>query len=680
MPRLATLSPRRIATAVLAGSLLAAPAAASESAGGGHGGLATAFEQPALLIAFALALGMVCQVLARHLRLPGIVLLLTAGVIVGPDVLAWIDPADLGQLLQTLVGFAVAIILFEGSLNLNWRQLRRQATSIRRLVTVGALVTTVGGAVAARFLLGWDWRLSILFGTLVIVTGPTVINPLLRRIRVDRKVSTVLEAEGVFGDAVGAAVAVVALEIALAPSAESFANGVFDFLSRFAIGGVLGLAGGLLLLGLMRSGWALPGGLENVFTLALAVFLFQFSNALAHESGIVCVIAAGFTVGNVKGDALEHLKEFKEQLTVMLIGILFVLLAADVRLEDVRALGWAGVYTVLALMLLVRPLNVLISTHGTDFGWREKAFFSWLAPRGIVAAAVSSLFALTLADAGIEGGRELRALVFLVIAVTVLVQGLSGGLVAKLVGVQAPKPRGVVILGAQPLARLIGGLLRSFDRKVQFIDSNPQHCSRAEAEGFRVLYGSAFDDNLLLRARFEDVEWAISLTPNSEVNFTFARRVKREFRVRHAWVALDKSSRALPKGALARSGIEVLFAEPRNLAFWSTKIEREAAEVSWWQAESATDHDWEALTSSPHYRSFLPLLVVRKGKLQTPVAELRTPEKGEIWALLVAAEHEAELAENMARFGWVRVPPPTDEAPEARDVAGLPEGAPAAAS
>jgi NhaP-type Na+/H+ or K+/H+ antiporter len=250
----------------------------------------------ALLIALALAAGMVAQALARHLRIPGIVLLLAAGVLLGPDGLRIIHPEVLGHGLQDLIGFSVAVILFEGGLNLEWRRIRRQARAIRRLLSLGALVTAVGGALAVRLALDWAWPMAVLFGTLVIVTGPTVITPLLRRIKVRRDLETILETEGVIVDAIGAVVAIVTLEVVLGASGESLALGFLHLPSRLVFGIVFGLAGGILLAALLRWRRVVPEGLENIFTLSLALAIFQLSNALMEETGIVSVIVAGMVV------------------------------------------------------------------------------------------------------------------------------------------------------------------------------------------------------------------------------------------------------------------------------------------------------------------------------------------------------------------------------------------------
>lgn len=227
---------------------------------------------PAFTIGIALAAGVLAQGLARHLRVPGIVLLLATGVLLGPDGVGLVQPHALGSGLEAIIGFAVAIILFEGGLNLEISRLRAQGKVVRRLLTVGAVITMLGGTLAARLLLGWDWRLAILFGALVIVTGPTVVTPLLRRVRVKRSVQTVLEAEGVLIDAVGAITAVVALEILVQPaSLASTAEAATHFALRFAIGLPLGAVGGLLIAWALKHRRVVPDGLENIFTLAMVL-------------------------------------------------------------------------------------------------------------------------------------------------------------------------------------------------------------------------------------------------------------------------------------------------------------------------------------------------------------------------------------------------------------------------
>ena len=313
---------------------------------------------PTFTIALALAAGIVAQSAARHLRVPGIVLLLVAGTLLGPDWIGWIQPRDLGSGLIGVVDIAVAVILFEGGLNLQLSRLRREQMAIRRLVTWGAMVTLVGGMLAARLLLEWDWVLAALFGSLVVVTGPTVIGPLISELRLKQRVATVLEAEGVLIDPIGAILSVLVLAIALSPSADTVAHAGRDLVFRLAFGVGMGLLGGLALGQLLRVRWLLPEEHTNVFVLGAVLLLFEGCEQVMSHSGVTSVAIAGVVVGNLGTPVDRDLREFKESLTVMLVGLLFVMLAADVRYEHVVALGWRGVAVVAALVFVVRPLCV----------------------------------------------------------------------------------------------------------------------------------------------------------------------------------------------------------------------------------------------------------------------------------------------------------------------------------
>ena len=256
--------------------------------------------------------------------------------------------------------------------------------------------------------------------------------------------------------------------------------------SRLGFGALAGGAAALVLIALFRLRRSIPEGTEKVFALAIILALFQGTNTLVAESGIVAVTVAGLVIGNCSTYVLRDLVEFKEELTVLLIGMLFVLLAADVRISQVTDLGLPGLLVVLTLMVLVRPAAVFAGTWRSALAWRERLFIAWIGPRGIVAAAVASFFAASFADKGLPGGLEMRALVFLVIAVTVVSAGLSGGFVANLLGVRRPSQMGWAILGANALARGLGKLLREDGQEVVYIDTNTDHCRAAEADCTRV--------------------------------------------------------------------------------------------------------------------------------------------------------------------------------------------------
>jgi NhaP-type Na+/H+ or K+/H+ antiporter len=531
------------------------------------------FSNPALTIALGLATGIFAQSVAHHLRIPGIVLLLITGVLLGPDVGGVIQPETLGSALGIITGFAVAVILFEGGLNLKIQRLKRASRAIRQMITIGGAVTVVGSMLTARWFFGWGWRTSILFGTLVMVTGPTVINPLLRRFKVKSNVSAVLEAEGVLLDAVGAVVAMVALEVALSPEAGPVATAVM-FATRLGFGTLVGLLGGVLLVALLKRRNVVPEGLENVFTLCLVLAMFQGANVLLPESGIVAVTVAGVLVGNFQTYIQRELAEFKEALTLMLIGMLFILLAADVRLSEIYALGLPGIITVLVLMFVVRPINVVAGTFGTELNWREKCFIGWIGPRGIVAAAVASFFAVELNTYGIAGGNELRALVFMVITITVLSAGLTGGLVAQILDLRRPSNSGWVILGANELARATAKILLENDEEVICIDANPDVCSAAEQDCTRVIFGNGLKTHTLLRAEIDTRAGALAITGNEEMNLLFIEKVKDEAKLLHIFMALQDQYEGVTLDMVHQTGSQVMFGSSRDVDFWSACIRK----------------------------------------------------------------------------------------------------------
>jgi len=616
------------------------------------------FSNPALTIALGLAAGIIAQSIAYHLRIPGIVLLLITGVLLGPDVSGVIQPETLGGALADITGFAVAVILFEAGLNLKIQRLKRESRAIRQIVIIGGAVTVVGGMLTARWFLGWDWRTSILFGTLVIVTGPTVINPLLRRFKVKRNVSVVLEAEGVFLDAMGAVVAMLALEVALSPKADTVTT-VVMLITRLGFGTLLGLSAGLLLAILLKRRNLIPEGIENVFTLCLILAVFQVSNVFLPESGIMAVTIAGILVGNLKINICRELVEFKEELTVMLIGMLFILLAADVRMDEVYALGIPGIITVLVLMFIVRPLNVVVGTFGTKLNWREKCFIGWMGPRGIVAATVASLFAVQLNNYGITGGDELRALVFMVITATVLSAGLTGGLMAKILDLRRPRNSGWVILGGNELARTTAKLLRENNEETICIDANPDVCQAAEQDCTRVIFGNGLKTHYLLRAEIDTRAGALALTGNEEANLLFIQKVKKETKHLHLFMALQDQYERVTPDMVHKTGSQILFGSPRDVNFWSICIRKGLVKLERWQVLETsirTEKEMENAPGDPFLRdnSGLPLAVRRTGR-QFPVGDLTRFCGGDEVAYIILIEHAEKVHEYLKAMGWQQI-------------------------
>jgi NhaP-type Na+/H+ or K+/H+ antiporter len=496
--------------------------------------------------ALALAAGMFSQALAERVRLPSIVLLLAVGVLLGSDGLGWLTPGAFGAGQHELVSLAVIVILFEGGLALDVRRLRNEQRSLLRLLTLGALITFVGATLAAHALAGLRWEIAALYGALMIVTGPTVVTPLLARLRVDRRVREILVSEGVLIDPLGAVVALVAAEWAVG-RADLVVSGPTVAL-RLGVGVAVGALCGLALAQLLRRGW-LAEHLASPAALAVALFAASSANAISPEAGLMAAVAAGVVLGNAGLRDIGALREFKETLTLILLSFVFVVLAADLPLASVESLGWSGLGVVFVLLWICRPLAVFASTLGSNLSFRERLFLSWICPRGIVAAAVAGLFAILLEEAGVPGGGELKALVFLTVAVSVTLQGLTARRVARLLGVDFPNLYTTIIVGADRLGRLAAGLLIAHGREVVLLDRSPWLGRTARREGLVVCEADALSVDGLEEAGAARADTLVAITRNSELNALVAQRARENFRIerRLAWIESpeDKAASAV---------------------------------------------------------------------------------------------------------------------------------------
>jgi hypothetical protein len=336
----------------------------------------------------------------------------------------------------------------------------------------------------------------------------------------------------------------------------------------------------------------------------------------------------------------------------MLIGLLFVLLAADVRVVDVTAVGKAGVLVVVVLMFLVRPLNIMVCTAGSGLTWKEKAFLSWVAPRGIVAAAVASLFAERLSAIGADLGSQLRAMVFLVIAATVVLQGATAGLVARLLGVQRPGGRGYALFGAQPLGRLLARLLREHDEDVVVIDTDSRLCGEAEQEGLKVVYGNAMNENVLLRSQMDTRRAALGVTPNEAMNLLLTRTVRTEARVPAVYAVGVRGQSGVTPDHFRGAGVRLLFGNETDPDLWSVRVRRGLVAVETWRREDTAAGE-DPLLPNEQLSLLLPLFLLdRKGRLE-PVDETRRFARGRrvLWLLLVERGDEARAW--LTAQGWV---------------------------
>ena len=469
-------------------------------------------------LASVLAFGIAAQWVAWRLKLPSILFLLTFGFIAGP-VTGFLNPNELfGDLLFPIVSISVAVILFEGGLTLRISELREIAKIVRNLTTIGVLVTWVSVAALAHFLLNLNLTLSLLLGAILVVTGPTVIGPLLRHIRPVGRVGNIIKWEGILNDPIGALLAVLVFEAVLAGEVqEASAAVLLSILRTLFFGGVAACISAFLLAFLLKQYW-IPDFLQEAATLVMVIATFVFSNHFQEESGLFAVTVMGIVLANQKMVSIQHIADFKENLRVLIISGLFILLAARMTFDDFSYIDKRSLLFLAALILLVRPASVILSSFQADSSWKERLFISWMAPRGIVAAAISAVFALRLSAEGVLQTEYLVPLVFLVIISTVGFYGLTAPLLARLLRIGEANPQGAVIVGAHAWARAMAKVLKEEKFEVLVIDTNRANEYRARMQGLRTHHGSVISEHIFKELNLTGIGRLLALTPNDEAN------------------------------------------------------------------------------------------------------------------------------------------------------------------
>ncbi|MEM6820513.1 MAG: cation:proton antiporter [Verrucomicrobiota bacterium] len=483
--------------------------------------------QPLLTISLAVGVGIILSALAQRLNFPSIVLLLFGGFILGPECLNWVQPDSLGDILPLIVSFAIGIILFEGGLTLNLGDYAHATKMIQRLLSVGALTTWMGGAVTIWLIFDVPFAFAMLASSLVIVTGPTVIVPILKKIKPVPRVANILHWEGVLIDAIGVFIAVLCFEwVVVGEGGQAVGN----FMLRVFAGALMGMGGGWLIERVITLRWA-PESMTNVFVLASGILLFGLCETVISESGLLAVTLAGLYIGRKGPLELREIRSFKAEITDLMIAMLFILLVARLEIEQFLAFGWHGLAAVLVMMLVVRPLSVWISSLGIDIPWREKVFLAWVAPRGIVAASLASLFALYLQKSGSTLGDPtfLETFTYSIICATVIIQGLSASVIGTWLGVRRPAPTGWLVIGANTFGRQLAHQLQKITKKdVVLIDSNLRNINRAKDEGLTALQEDALDaESLLEQDAFQSVGQVLAITDNVELNQLIQRQWRR---------------------------------------------------------------------------------------------------------------------------------------------------------
>ena len=485
-------------------------------------------------LAGIIILGILAQWFAWKFKIPAILPLILIGLLVGPiaaeflseDGTKWIEPIwngkeglFPGESLFYFVSLAISIILFEGGLTLKLSEIKNVGPVITKLITLGSLVTFFAAAVAAHYVFNLSWEISFLFSALIIVTGPTVITPILRNIPLKKDISAVLKWEGILIDPIGALVAVLVFEfISVEGGGEFTKTALIEFGKIVLFGSTFGFTFAHAMNFIINKKWV-PHYLLNVFALASVLGVFVLSDSFAHESGLLAVVVMGMVLGNSKSDYLKELLYFKESLSVLLISILFILLAANINIDDLLLIyNWKTAVLFAIVVFVIRPIGVFLSTKGSSLKLNEKLFISWVGPRGIVAAGIASLFGLKLAKNGVVGAEYITPLVFMIVLGTVLLNATTARFFAKIVGVFLKSSEGILIVGASQVSRLIGRYLEDNERHVVLIDSNQTNIQEAQKVGLEAINTDIYSETLQDNIELNDVGFLMALTGSADIN------------------------------------------------------------------------------------------------------------------------------------------------------------------
>ncbi len=524
-----------------------------------------------LELAGIIILGILAQWVAWKLKIPAILPLILIGLLVGPiaaefltdDGTKWIEPIwngkeglFPGESLFYFVSLAISIILFEGGLTLKLSEIKNVGPAISKLITLGSIVTFFGAGFAAHYIFNLSWEISFLFSALIIVTGPTVITPILRNIPLKKDVSAVLKWEGILIDPIGALVAVLVFEFISVGGGGAFTKtALIEFGKIILFGATFGFTFAHGLNSAINKKW-IPHYLLNVFALASVLGVFVLSESFAHESGLLAVVVMGMVLGNSNSSYLKELLYFKESLSVLLISILFILLAANINMDDLMLIyNWKTAILFAVVVFVIRPLGVFLSTHNSSLKFNEKLFISWVGPRGIVAAGIASLFGLKLAKNGVPGAEYITPLVFMIVLGTVLLNATTARLFARAVGVFLQNSEGILIVGASKLSRIIAEYLANNNRHVVLIDSNESNIAQAKELGLEAINANIYSETLTDNIELNDVGYLMALTGNADINSYVIDKFRNQFGENGSFRLISPEE----KGDVANNPVEGLF-------------------------------------------------------------------------------------------------------------------------
>ena len=481
-----------------------------------------------------------CQWIAWRVKLPAIIFLLLTGILAGP-IFGLLHPEKLlGNLFFTFVSLSVAVILFEGSLALRFKEILGLETVVQNMVSFGMAVTWLITALATHYAIGLSWKISLLFGAITVVTGPTVIAPMLRTIRPTPAVSNILRWEGIIIDPIGASLAVLVYEFIISGGGHgAWTHTMLTFGKIIAVGTVVGVCGGYLFGLSIRYHWV-PEFLHNVAALTIVIATFVGSNTLQPESGLVTVTIMGIWLANMKNVDMEGILDFKESISVLLISLLFIMLAARLDIHSLKNVGWGVVFVLIAIQFLARPLNVMVSTVRSQLTWPERHMLAWIAPRGIIAAAISALFAVQLENAGFSDAQLLVPLTFCVIIVTVVLQSITARPIAHWLKVAEPEPTGFLIIGANVVARAIAKALVQNDTNVLLADTGWEKISKATIEGLPSYFGNPISEHADRHLDLIGIGRMLALSPLENVNLSAVMHYRMELGRNNVFIIQSK--------------------------------------------------------------------------------------------------------------------------------------------
>ena len=560
---------------------------AVENVAGAEGGIGP-------LLAFGLVgvLGVGSQWLAWRLRMPAIVLMLVAGLLAGPG-FGILDPArDFGPLLQPMIAVAVALILFEGGLTLNLHRLSDASTGVKRLVVVGAPLGWLTSALALHYAAGLGWESALVFGGIMIVTGPTVIAPLLRTARLPRRPAALLQWEAIVNDPIGALAAVLAFEVVVVlNSGLTLGAAIMDLTVGIVVATALGWLAGLGLARAFRQG-QVPEYMKVPVLAVLVLIVFAVSDAILHESGLLAVTIMGIVVANADLPSYAELRRFKEHVTVLLVSGVFILLAANLKVEALARLGWRDAAFVAAVVLLARPVTVLLSLAGSGLPRAERLLVAFTGPRGVVLVAVAGLFGERLVALGIEDAARIGPLAFALVAATVVLHGFGLAPLGRALGLTGTQSPGVLIVGASTWTLGLAEALKKAELPVLIADENHFRLSPARAAGFSTFTGDILSESAEHRIELVNFGAVIAASDNDAYNTLVATDLAPEFGRENIWQIKREKSDSARYSLPATLGGQAFGAGDTHAA-WARRIREGWAFRVTQLTEEFTYADWQ---------------------------------------------------------------------------------------